>query len=147
MKKFCSYIPPFGLFGLLVLSCKIATVQQKEKAPNFIVILVDDQGWNGTSVQMSDELSQSKSDYHQTPNILTLANRGMRFSSAYASAPVCSPSRYSIQFGQTPARLRMIRVGMNTNHINHQRPTTIPKLLKKVNPAYITAHYGKWELM
>ena len=144
MKKTFTYIASIGLIGLLVFSCKTATVQSKGIAPNFIVILVDDQGWNGTSVQMSDEVSQSKSDYHQTPNILGLANRGMRFSSAYASAPVCSPSRYSIQFGQTPARLRMIRVGMNTNHINHQRPTTIPKLLKKVNPAYITAHYGKW---
>ena len=29
--------------------------------PNFIVILVDDQGWNGTSVQMSDGDPLSKS--------------------------------------------------------------------------------------
>ena len=95
-------------------------------------------------VQMMDDEVQSKSDYHQTPNLEKLANRGMRFSSAYASAPVCSPSRYSIQFGQTPARLKMIRVGMNTKHINHQTSYTIPKLLKKVNPDYKTAHFGKW---
>ena len=62
--------------------------------PNFIVILVDDQGWNGTSVQMSDGDPLSKSDYYQTPNLEKLASLGMRFSSAYASAPVCSPSRY-----------------------------------------------------
>ena len=93
---------------------------------------------------MMDDLPQSKSDYHETPNLEKLANRGMRFSSAYASAPVCSPSRYSIQFGQTPARLRMIRVGMNTKHINHQTPYTIPKQLKKVNSNYTTAHFGKW---
>tara|TARA_B110000238_G_scaffold175099_1_gene195216 strand:- start:98 stop:544 length:447 start_codon:yes stop_codon:yes gene_type:complete len=68
----------------------------------------------------------------------------MRFSSAYASAPVCSPSRYSIQFGQTPARLKMIRVGMNTNHINHQAALTIPKLLKSMDPNYTAAHFGKW---
>ena len=114
------------------------------QSPNFIVILVDDQGWNGTSVQMSDAVPLSKSDYHKTPNLEKLAGNGMRFSSAYASAPVCSPSRYSIQFGQTPARLQMIRVGMNTNHINHNTPITIPKLLKEINPEYETAHFGKW---
>ncbi len=112
--------------------------------PNFILILADDQGWNGTSVQMMDNQPLSKSDYHQTPNLEILASNGMRFSSAYASAPVCSPSRYSIQFGQTPARLQMIRVGMNTSHINHKTEYTIPKLLRKVNPLYKTAHFGKW---
>ena len=59
----------------------------------------------------------SKSDYHETPNLEVLAKKGIRFSDAYASAPVCAPSRYSIQFGKTPARLSLIRVGMNTNHI------------------------------
>jgi arylsulfatase A len=132
------------LIGLLFFSCKPAKILSKKKAPNFILILTDDQGWNGTSVQMMDEEIRSKSDYHDTPNLEELANRGMRFSSAYASAPVCSPSRYSIQFGQTPARLKMIRVGMNTIHINHQTVLTIPKLLKSINPNYTAAHFGKW---
>ena len=128
-------------FILLLLLFASANAQGN---PNFIVILVDDQGWNGTSVQMSDGDPFSKSDYHQTPNIEKLASSGMRFSSAYASAPVCSPSRYSIQFGQTPARLRMIRVGMSTKHINHNTPITIPKQLKRINPNYKAAHFGKW---
>ena len=121
------------LFLPFFLGCKSSMANQTNKSPNFIIILADDQGWNGTSVQMTDNEIQSKSDYHQTPNIEALSNKGMRFSSAYASAPVCSPSRYSIQFGQTPARLKMIRVGMNTNHIDHLTPLTIPKLLKKIN--------------
>jgi arylsulfatase A-like enzyme len=132
------------LFLPFFLGCKSSMVNQTNKSPNFIIILADDQGWNGTSVQMTDNEIQSKSDYHQTPNIEALSNKGMRFSSAYASAPVCSPSRYSIQFGQTPARLKMIRVGMNTNHIDHLTPLTIPKLLKKINSNYTTAHFGKW---
>ena len=132
------------LIGLLYFSCKSSEINSKEKTPNFIVILTDDQGWNGTSVQMMNEEIHSKSDYHETPNIEALANKGMRFSSAYASAPVCSPSRYSIQFGQTPARLKMIRVGMNTNHIKHETSYTIPKLLKKINSNYKAAHFGKW---
>ena len=128
----------------ILYGCKSAPTKVNKKSPNFIIILADDQGWNGTSVQMMDEEIRSKSDYHQTPNLEALAKRGMRFSSAYASAPVCSPSRYSIQFGQTPARLKMIRVGMNTNHINHQTALTIPKLLKSIDPNYTAAHFGKW---
>ncbi|MDB9712818.1 sulfatase [Flavobacteriaceae bacterium] len=116
----------------------------KKDSPNFIIILADDQGWNGTSVQMMDDEINSKSDFYQTPNIEKLAKKGIRFSSAYASAPVCAPSRYSIQFGQTPARLQMIRVGMNTSHIDHSTDLTIPKQLKKINPDYVTAHFGKW---
>ena len=112
--------------------------------PNFIIILVDDQGWNGTSVQMMNSEINSKSDFYQTPNLEKFAEKGIKFSSAYASAPVCSPSRYSIQFGQTPARLKMIRVGMNTSHINHSTNLTIPKKLKLINSSYVTAHFGKW---
>ncbi|MDG1681668.1 MAG: sulfatase [Flavobacteriaceae bacterium] len=131
------------LIFLLSLS-SFSNKNKKESNPNFIIILVDDQGWNGTSVQMMDNEINSKSDFYQTPNIEKLAKKGIRFSSAYASAPVCAPSRYSIQFGQTPARLKMIRVGMNTSHINHLTDLTIPKQLKSINPNYVTAHFGKW---
>ena len=113
-------------------------------SPNFIFILVDDQGWNGTSVQMMNTEPLSKSDYHSTPNLEKLASRGIRFSNAYASAPVCAPSRYSIQFGKTPARMSFIRVGMSTSHINHKELVSIPKALKKINKEYVAAHFGKW---
>ena len=112
--------------------------------PNFIFILADDQGWNGTSVQMMSTEPLSKSDYHYTPNLEKLAKRGIRFSNAYASAPVCAPSRYSIQFGKTPARLSLIRVGMNSSHINHEELVSIPKALKNINNNYVAAHFGKW---
>ena len=38
----------------------------------------------------------------------------------------------------------MIRVGMNTDHINHEDFISIPKALKKINSNYRTAHFGKW---
>jgi len=140
----------FFLVGILLLlfACK-STDRSKEKetnptSPNFILILADDQGWNGTSVKMMHNEPGSKSYYFETPNLELLAERGIRFSDAYASAPVCAPSRYSIQFGKTPARLSLIRVGMNTNHIDHEGFTSIPKALKKINSQYRTAHFGKW---
>jgi len=133
---------------LLFFSCKSNDhSNEKQKladTPNFILILSDDQGWNGTSVKMMDDEPGSKSDYFETPNLELLAERGMRFSNAYSSAPVCAPSRYSIQFGKTPARLSLIRVGMNTDHIDHEGFISIPKALKKINNQYKTAHFGKW---
>ncbi len=49
-----------GLVGLLYFSCKPAKISTKDKAPNFILILTDDQGWNGTSVQMMDNETSVK---------------------------------------------------------------------------------------
>ena len=132
---------------LLFFSCKSDLSKEMEiysASPNFILILADDQGWNGTSVKMMHNEPGSKSDYFETPNLELLAERGIRFSDAYAAAPVCAPSRYSIQFGKTPARLSLIRVGMNTDHIDHEGFTSIPKALKKINSLYRTAHFGKW---
>ena len=132
------------LFLILFLLAQISQAQNVAESPNFIFILADDQGWNGTSVRMIENNDLSKSDFYETPNIERIANNGVVFSNAYASAPVCAPSRYSIQFGQTPARLKMIRVGMNTEHINHQEKISIPRELKKINSNYKTAHFGKW---
>lgn len=132
------------LFSIFFLLAQISEAQSVVESPNFIFILADDQGWNGTSVKMIEDNEFSKSDFYETPNIERIAKKGLIFSNAYASAPVCAPSRYSIQFGQTPARLKMIRVGMNTEHINHEGKISIPKELKKINPSYKTAHFGKW---
>ena len=138
---------PVGIL-LLYFSCNSADFSKEKETnptpPNFILILADDQGWNGTSVKMMHNEPGSKSDYFETPNLEVLAEKGIRFSNAYAGAPVCAPSRYSIQFGKTPARLSLIRVGMNTDHIDHKGFTSIPKALKKINNQYKTAHFGKW---
>ena len=133
---------------LILFACNSSNHSKDKEAnyssPNFILVLADDQGWNGTSVKMMYNESGSKSDYFETPNLELLSQRGMRFSDAYSSAPVCAPSRYSIQFGKTPARLSLIRVGMNTDHIDHEGFVSIPKALKKINKQYRTAHFGKW---
>ena len=86
----------------------------------------------------------SQSDYYQTPNLKKWSSNAVIFSDAYAAAPVCAPSRYSIQFGKTPARLSLIRVGMNSDHISHKEMKSIPKVLKEINSNYVTAHFGKW---
>lgn len=112
--------------------------------PNFIVVLTDDQGWTSLSSSMDETKPQAKSDYHQTPHIDSLMDQGMRFSNGYAAAPVCSPTRYSILFGKTPARLQRTKVE-KINRVDHDQ-TGIPQALKSINPEYRAAHFGKWHI-
>jgi arylsulfatase A-like enzyme len=87
----------FTLFTLIFLigySCKNPGPAQER--PNFVFILVDDLGWA--------DLGCYGSTFHETPNLDQLAGESMRFTSAYAACPVCSPTRASIMTGKYPAR-------------------------------------------
>lgn len=119
--------------------------QAGAERPNFILIFTDDQGWSSTSLQMDDEQPSSRSDFYQTPNIERLARAGKRFTHGYASAAICSPSRRSLQFGQTPARQGDIRFA-NDYSLDSDTHLAIPGVLKSIDPTYRTAHYGKWDL-
>lgn len=135
-------LPLFLFFAFIIfISCN---KNDSLKNPNFILILSDDQGWNGTSYEMISNQVYSKSDYYETPNIENLAKSGMVFSRAYSPGPTCSPSRYAIQFGQTPARLKHIRVSMNVDHIDHLGMISIPRALKEIDNRYVAGHFGKF---
>ena len=125
-------------------SCSSESTRKLPPSPNFILVLVDDQAWNGTSVEMTPGVAESASDFHETPHLETLAANGMRFSNARACAPVCAPSRYSIQFGKSPARMRMIRVGMDASHIPHDEWWSIARVLRNIDSNYVAGHFGKW---
>ncbi|HEX5024820.1 MAG TPA: sulfatase [Agriterribacter sp.] len=118
---------------------------QNTQPPNIILILTDDLGWSCFSSPMDDRLPDSKSDYFETPNIDRFAQQAMRFTRGYAPDPICTPSRRSIQFGQTS-----IRQGDETFPANyapgHAASLSIPQALKAVNPRYRAAHFGKWDL-
>ena len=66
-----------------------------------MLILADDLGWRDTGVYGSE--------YYQTPNIDLLAAQGLRFTQAYSSSPLCSPTRASIVTGYHPAFLRFTK--------------------------------------
>lgn len=114
--------------------------------PNFIFILTDDQGWTSSSQLMDDRVSNSKSDYFETPEMEKLAQRGMRFTNGYAPCALCCPTRRSIQFGQTPMRQGDDEEFIQNYANNPTRAISIPELLKSIDPSYKTAHYGKWDL-
>jgi arylsulfatase A len=121
-------------------------VYPQVKSPNIIFILTDDQGWSCTSIGMDPRDPDSKSDFYETPNIDRLAKEGIRFTNGYSPASICSPTRRSIQFAQTPARLGDETFKANHDPYKNKNQLTIPRVLKSVNSAYKTAHYGKWDL-
>lgn len=63
--------------------------------PNVLVLLTDDQGWGDLGVQGAKDIA--------TPNLDKLARQGVRFTSGYVAAPVCSPSRAGLITGRAHA--------------------------------------------
>ena len=119
-------------------------IAQATNKPNFIVILTDDQSWVGSSLQIIPDDPRTRSDYFKTPHIERMAAMGMRFTQGYSPAASCCPTRRSIQTGQTPARHEYQKDRVNwTTTYNAQ--LNIPRMLKAANPAYQTAHFGKWD--
>lgn len=85
------------------LGCESDEVE--ELPPNIVVFLVDDMGWQDTSVPFHTELTAQNKKFH-TPYMEKLAAQGMKFTQAYAT-PVCSPSRVSLMTGMNAARHRV----------------------------------------
>ena len=144
-----------NLFAWLILAgmAVSCTGEPEQPKPNFIFILVDDLGWA--------DLGCYGSTFHETPNIDRLAGESMRFTSAYAACPVCSPTRASIMTGKYPARTgitdwipgRQVHAGpqpcdrlIPRDFKLEMQPgeTTIAEGLK--NAGYKTFFAGKWHL-
>ena len=117
--------------------------------PNILVIVADDLGWA--------DLNCYGNPLVESPNLDALARAGVQFMQGYAAAPVCSPSRASIQTGLHPARIGMTEHlhGYYDNPAWAVKPPRIPEgldldyetlgeLAKRAG--YRTAHVGKWHL-
>ena len=81
------------------------SVQKNTGQPNIIFFLVDDMGWEDTSVPFYSETTPLNKKYH-TPNMERLAAKGVKFTQAYANC-VCTPSRVSLQTGMNAASHRV----------------------------------------
>ncbi|MBP7038931.1 MAG: sulfatase [Bacteroidales bacterium] len=83
--------------GVLALSPSLAASEadlQTARKPNVILILLDDFGYT--------DLACYGSRFYETPNIDRLAAQGIRFTNAYASCPVSSPTRAALMTGRYP---------------------------------------------
>lgn len=138
---------------------------QKKLKPNIVVFLVDDMGWQDTSVPFWKQVTAFNKRYH-TPNMERLAREGMKFTNAYAN-PVCTPTRVSLLTGVNAAHHRVTHwtsPNQNTNtdfadstlnfvdwNINGFSPepnvprtfygTPLPAILR--DNGYYTVHSGK----
>ena len=90
------------------------TGAEPSRRPNIVLFMVDDMGWQDTSVPfhwqdgkpVRSALNARYAAAARTPNMERLARRGMTFTNAYACA-VCSPSRCSLMSGMNAARHRV----------------------------------------
>ncbi len=97
------------LSGAGAASAEPAAKQQEK--PNIILFMVDDMGWQDTSVPFwTDDKGNPKPTFlnkrYRTPNMEKLAEQGVKFTHAYAQ-PICSPSRCSLMSCMNSARHRV----------------------------------------
>ena len=147
-------MPRLHLLLALSLTCSHspgAEVSRAGEEPtphtNVVFVLVDDLGY-------MDVAPNNPETFYETPNVTRLARGGMRFTAGYATSPVCSPTRYSIQTGRYGTRVRA------TNYFSGRRKArfapaplrdempldevTIAQALKA--EGYATFFAGKWHL-
>ncbi|MCA9215258.1 MAG: sulfatase [Planctomycetales bacterium] len=140
--KLTSYCRVSVVSAIVIMA--VAAPTKAADAPNFILIMSDDQSWVGSSAQIIPDDPRTRSDYFKTPNIERLAQMGMRFTQGYSPAASCCPTRRAIQTGQTPARheYHNDRDGWTETY---RTQLNIPRMLKAADARYATAHFGKWD--
>lgn len=132
--------------------------------PNIVLFLVDDMGWQDTSVPFWDQETPFNRMFH-TPNMERLAQQGVKFTSAYACS-ISSPTRISLFTGMNAARHRVTNWTLHRNqevdskhkvldypqwNVNGLSPTTgvertchaLPLAQALKDGRYYTIHCGK----
>ena len=124
------------LFFVFIASLTLDSAAQIRR-PNIVFVLADDLGWA--------ELGCYGNTFNETPNLSQLAKEGIRFTNAYAAAPVCSPYRAALLTGQHPARVGITDYlrpnssnGLPVSHV------ALPEILSKND--FVTGMIGKWHL-
>lgn len=152
------------ILSLTVASVSMLSAQTTDTRPNIIYFLVDDMGWQDTSLPFWKEKTPLNERYH-TPNMERLASQGMMFTQAYA-CPVSSPTRVSLLTGMNAARHRVTNWTLEKNKTTDRQSavlqfpewnvngvaqvpdipftyqvTSLPQILK--DNGYHTIHCGK----
>ena len=102
--------------------------------PNIVVILVDDARW--------DDFGFAGHPFVQTPAVDRLAREGTRFLNAFATTPLCSPSRAALLTGQY-VHTNGIIDNTARDAASHRLPTVAIPLQAA---GYRTGFFGKWHM-
>lgn len=124
------------LMATAVLSCRSGTSSSEKRPPNIIIVLTDDQGYQDMGVYGSPDI--------ETPELDRMAEEGLRLTSFYVCASVCSPSRAGLLTGRGPSLNGVGGVFFPENKGMNASEITIAELLKPAG--YRTACFGKWHL-
>jgi arylsulfatase A len=140
------------MMACLVVFCCVTAFDNNEACslpkPNILIFLMDDMGWKDAECYGSR--------FIETPVTDRLASEGMRFTDAYAAAPVCSPTRASILTGQYPGRINMYEVTGTRERpyakmISPKKATELPESLQTFaeilsRNGYTCGQTGKWHV-
>jgi len=126
-----------GAAAAAIAAPRSASAQQR---PNVLFILADDLGYGDLSCY-------GRPDY-ETPVLDRLAGEGMKFTSAYSAAAVCTPTRCAFITGRYPQRFE---VGLEEPLTVRSPPVGLPAgqptIASRLRGAgYETALIGKWHL-
>ncbi|WP_347925536.1 sulfatase [Pontimicrobium sp. SW4] len=142
------------LLSIVVLSVactsKSTTTSYNENLPNIVFILVDDLGWS--------DLAFMGNPVYETPNLDKLSKEAAVFTTAYAPAANCAPSRASILTGKNTPTHGIYTVGSSERGKSKNRkliPTpntkvladefiTLSEVLKE--RGYVSTSIGKWHI-
>ncbi len=132
-----------------ITSCTNGSVSNR---PNIIVFLADDMGYGDASCYGSTNI--------KTPVLDKLASEGVRFTSFYANAPECTPTRAALLTGRYQQRVGGLECAIGVNNVGRYddairlreanelglpvSETSIAKMLK--DNGYNTGLFGKWHL-
>ena len=115
-----------------------AQIQTDRRAPNIVVIVVDDMGYGDLGCYGSKQI--------RTPEIDRLAKEGVRLTDFYANSALCSPTRSALLTGRYPQRAGFdwaIGYGERGRGLPGSE-ITVPRMLH--GAGYRTALFGKWHL-
>ncbi|APZ45563.1 N-acetylgalactosamine-6-sulfatase [Polaribacter reichenbachii] len=126
---------------VFIFSLCIQAQKDKNKKPNIIIVLTDDQGWADVGFNGATDIP--------TDNLDRIAKEGVIFSNGYVSHPYCSPSRAGLLTGRYQARFghdcNMPYEGENDASVGTPlSEKMISEALKE--QGYRTAAIGKWHV-
>ena len=123
---------------ILVVLAGCAAEQDRERPPNFIVILADDLGYGDTGAYGGSR--------NETPHIDRLAREGLRFTDFHSNGPMCTPTRAALLTGRYQNRIGRAfesPLGADDKGMPLDQVTIAEALAEA---GYVSGAYGKWHL-